>query len=409
MKNIRFIIPKNKKDINCVGFDVNNSTFIFPCQYFNADEKITKQEYKLNEDKNIVQHLKFEAKKLTDIIAKIKYQFYYGEGVNNLEYLSMKWLIEDFLTNGYYKEKKKEISNESLGKIDWKSTLKNKDVWISGSNIVFKNMYRIKYKYQDNETITHIYKACLKYAVDNFGWMFGINYVEDSYFNVNNNVQREFMIRYLKEKLNTSFQDYKKILFNNLLKILNSCAGEEVNNFIMASDYEFEYVFERLVDKCFASNSAKEFYKNCVYNLFNRGKVNASKLRPDTIMINNKICYVIDAKYYDYGYQEKHIGSRDLPQSSSITKQIIYMKYIQSMTKSRNNCLGNYNIVKSAFLLPYGSKGNEKMKKIGHALMDKEEKDVGVFLVDLKSLVDRYYLKSNNEDLKDEFIILEKR
>ena len=407
MKNIKFIIPHDKTEVKYIGFDAsqNNAEFVFPCQYFNADTRITRREYEIKSGDEISKYLKKEAKKLLDIIAKFKYEYLNGvSNTSNFEYLSMKWLIQDFLNNGYYKEKQTESKILNNGKIDWKSTIKHKSIWYDGNNLIFNKFFRFRSKLKENEIITEIYKCCLLYSVNNIGWLYGLGYVEGSMFKSSNKSHVDFMIKYLKQTLNHTYLDYKKHLFNHLLNILRSLSGESKVNYFSATDSEFEYVFEKLINSCFGTNAVREFYSACKYNLVGtKNPVSASNLRPDTIMVKDDECYVLDAKYYNYGYTSKHKGSQDLPQSSSISKQIIYMQYILDKYKDQ------YNKVYSAFLLPYGSVDNNLLKYIGHAYMqnDKYLNDkVQVFLVDLKTLVDinANHNISKKENLKNDLI-----
>lgn len=84
----------------------------------------------------------------------------------------------------------------------------------------------------------------------------------------------------------------------------------------------------------------------------------ASKLRPDTIILNSdenkKLnAYIIDSKFYRFGYTE---DTGDLPETTSIQKQITYGEYIKKNTKYK---IAN---VFSAFLLPYDKSRNNRFK-----------------------------------------------
>ena len=120
--------------------------------------------------------------------------------------------------------------------------------------------------------------------------------------------------------------------------------------------------------------------------------------------------YVLDAKYYNYGYTE---NPRDLPQASAIAKQIGYNHYL----RRREN-----KTFYSIFLLPVGREAEGKaVKYIGYAAnassllscadkvdkmdkMDKVDKEdekmdkVAVCLVDLKTLVDVYFNVAHEKD-----------
>ena len=107
------------------------------------------------------------------------------------------------------------------------------------------------------------------------------------------------------------------------------------------------------------------------------------------------IDYVIDAKYYNYGYSR---NQKDLPQSSSITKQIGYNHYLSD----HNDRKKHYSV----FLLPT-SLENEPIEYVGYAASEKEKNvidKVAVCLIDLRTLVDVFYGTSrqgiSREDLR---------
>ena len=101
---------------------------------------------------------------------------------------------------------------------------------------------------------------------------------------------------------------------------------------------------------------------------------------------NNNNCYIIDAKYYQYGY---NLNPQSLPETTSIQKQITYAEEIEKNFKGKTDTIINniYNI----FILPYSS--NAYLDYIGYAFSswnDLEEKTyhkIYTFLVDLRSLV----------------------
>ena len=127
-------------------------------------------------------------------------------------------------------------------------------------------------------------------------------------------------------------------------------------------------------------------------------------MRPDTIMRAGEDYYIIDSKYYNYGYTK---NVKDLPPSSSVTKQIAYNAY--------NEARMSDNRFKSIFLLPYA--GERTLEYVGYAYAQKTDdsldykEKVAVCLVDLKTLVDTY-LESNDvqkKELQAELIALVKK
>ena len=113
-------------------------------------------------------------------------------------------------------------------------------------------------------------------------------------------------------------------------------------------------------------------------------------------MKHNEKYYIIDSKYYNYGYTN---NPNDLPQSSSISKQIGYNHYLREILNQKNNEKDKQTgiedeKVRSIFLLPYSKKENEDVIKfVGWAQKKTETNNndkIAVYLVDLKTLVDAY-------------------
>ena len=175
------------------------------------------------------------------------------------------------------------------------------------------------------------------------------------------------------------------------MKILKAIEEKDSADFFYANETEFEYIFEKLVNNAFGNLNVREFYTNAYYKIGGK-TINSSKLRPDTIMKEkdgNRFC-IIDAKYYNFGYSG---NPKDLPPSSSITKQIAYAEFIYKKWLDENAK------VKSVFLLPFSAKQKEAtLKFVGTAYYSEEddndqnvEKQISVILVDLKTLVDQNY------------------
>ena len=375
---IDFKIPDNKNECRFIGFDYadENSVFMFPCRYFDESELDDNERDKVR---------KYEAKKIITLIKRVRQEYSVGGNSGELfQFNSMIWLMQDFINRGYYVETEVVSRTSIYGKINWKKTIKQNSIFFNNGNIIYRDFVRDRKKIDDGQIITQIYKACLKYSVERLGFIFSVDQTENSVFNITND--KEFLIYYLKNELNNNFNDYKKVLLNHLLAIITNHSSNNKNAGFSIYDNEFEYVFEFLVNKIFGTERVKDFYNT--YSYYLPDKTSASKLRPDTILKDeaNKIYYIIDSKYYNFGYSN---NPKDLPQSSSISKQIGYNHYL------RDNLKKDYK-VKSVFMLPYSSKvDDEKIKYVGFAKRDdnpKEDDEIAVCLIDLKSLIDSYLM-----------------
>ena len=387
--NFTFYIPNNKRDSKYIGFDFekDNSVFIFPCQYLdeNVNEKTKKS----------------EARKIMSLLKKVQKDYIFGGKSDELyQFYSMIWLIQDFINRGYYSETENISKISTNGRINWKQTIKNNSILFDNGNIIYKDIVRNKNIINESQIITQIYKCCLSYSVERLGFIFGIDSTEKSIFDMDSK-DKEMMIYYLNTELHQTFLDYKKQLLQHLLTIITNKNDKNKDIGYSIYDAEFEYVFEFLINKVFGNENVTEYYNKYEYHIFEDNKektYSASHLRPDTIMKKDDInYYIIDAKYYNFGYTK---SGKDLPQSSSISKQIGYNHYVRDLLKEKLNADNDIS-VKSIFLLPFASKTNEYIKYIGYASSDKitdknHEDSIAICLIDLKELINTYLGYSHN-------------
>ena len=373
-KQIEFIYPENKGDSGYIGLNLQAESpqFVFPCQY----------QVERNKEKR-------EARKILTLLKSVQQDFFV-DGVNTEleQFYSMIWLIQDYMNRGYYVETENIIKVGGTGKINWKHTIKNNAIYFDHGNIIYREFCRERNLLDEAQILTQIYKCCLKYSVEHIGFIFGVEAVESSIYNIEKD--GTFMTRFLNGELHQTFRDDKKVLLNHLLSIINNRNTKNAEHGFSIFDSEFEYVFEAMVNQVFGTENVKDFYNEYYYQIIgDKDKKPASKLRPDTIMQVENNYYIIDAKYYNYGYTNNY---RDLPQSSAIAKQIGYNHYLRGQRQNEN--------VRSIFILPYAKKDNEDaLKKIGYAEKknERDEKDrIEVWLVDLKSLIDEYLARSYN-------------
>ena len=386
---IKFIIPERKNDFEFIGLNLNKNknSFVFPCQYFHKDDVIRTNKEQL---------LKREARKIIFLLKKVRQDYYFGGNDGEIQqFHSMIWLIQDYIDKGYYVETEKIYKKTDSGKINWKQSIKNNNIWFNNGNIIYPNFVREKILINESCILSQIYKACLEYSIRQIGFIFSVEKTEPSVFDILKD--KDFLVYFLTNELNKTYRDYKKILINHLLSIIARQDNKTEASGCSIYEKEIEYVFEYLINKIFGTEDVKRFFNTYSYHLPN--KVSSSKLRPDTIMkdVKNKTFYIVDAKYYNFGYSN---DAKNLPPSSSISKQIGYNNFLRENLPQEEKDFK----VKSIFVLPYTSKvKNEYIKYVGYAcrdgkdnLKDSEEVDdkVYVCLVDLKELINSYYNKT---------------
>ena len=113
--------------------------------------------------------------------------------------------------------------------------------------------------------------------------------------------------------------------------------------------------------------------------------------------------YVLDAKYYKYGATGK---LSDLPESTSINKQITYGEFIAEQEKFKKNFGADFYVY-NAFLMPYNSKSSlwenaDNYICIGEAISDwkhnqKTYEHILGILIDVKHLMNLYCRSDTSE------------
>ena len=409
---VEFIAPAQKGEYEYIGFDLesNAGRFIFPCRYIASGRENAADAGQEKEQKE-------EAKKIISLIKRVQKEFSLGgSGDESFQFYSMVWLIRDYIDNGYYTETERVVRRGDQGRIDWKHTLRHSGIYFDGNNLLYRDFYVQKNRLDEANLLAQIYKCCLAYSAECIGFLYNVSQTERSVFRMDSSADVGFMFYHAQKELGRTFNSYKQMLLRHLLTILKGRQGKIRAVSLCMHDKEFEYVFEFLVNSVFGTEVVQDFYNEYCYVIGDsHNRFSASKLRPDTIMKNpmesesdekpvKPDFYVIDAKYYNYGYTE---NPRDLPQASAIAKQIGYNHYL-----SRREKKTFYSI----FLLPFARREEDKpIKFIGYAAnaswfsssadkvdkMDKEDKKmdkVAVCLVDLKTLVDVYFNVAHEKD-----------
>ena len=399
---VEFIAPAQKGEYEYIGFDLeaNAGRFVFPCRYIASGRENAADAGQEKEQKE-------EAKKIVSLIKRVQKEFSLGgSGDESFQFYSMIWLIRDYIDNGYYTETERVVHRGSQGRIDWKHTLRHSGIYFDGNNLLYRDFYVRKNRLDEANLLAQIYKCCLAYSAECIGFLYNVSRTERSVFRIDSTADVGFMCYHVQKELGKTFNTYKQMLLRHLLTILKGRQGKIRAVSLYMHDKEFEYVFEFLVNSVFGTEVVQNFYNEYGYKIKDENRdrykcFSASKLRPDTIMENpngsDPDFYVIDAKYYNYGYTK---NPRDLPQASAIAKQIGYNYYL---SKSEHKTF--YSI----FLLPFARGEDEKpVKCIGYAanaslfssIADKADLKtlndicfnvVAVCLVDLKTLVDVYF------------------
>lgn len=396
INNINFIPASDLKNNQFIGLKIsnNNVSFYYPETYeFNFSN----------------------SKEIRNGIFSILNTVRLGKSTNNTGTLyknigedgsfplnSYLWIIGDYLKYGKYINIEKIPQNGFNGKINWKKTI-NFEPLLSDNNVIYTKIISERNNHKDN-ILSEIYEFCVKKSLDSIGWIYNLKFSSNR-LNKVNSFNKKLYINVINNELLKSFDDNKKIRLSKMKTIIQGMDNNLLQNLHITYGVDsYEFVYEKMVDNLFSTidqTNKKRFNPNAYWELiYPKEIVKSSNLRPDTILIKDEKVYILDAKYYRYGFTFNNL---DLPDTSSIQKQITYGEYIKLLQNS------SLKEIYSAFVMPYNKLNNPKKTYLNNNLefigvskaswFDKSDKEknriILGLLIDTKFLIDNWNKKSD--------------
>lgn len=270
------------------------------------------------------------------------------------------YIIRDYTIRGYYREKDVTYKVSKRGKINWNRTIKTQKSYVQGTSIFYLDFVTRNQEVKDNEWITLIHKYCVYISFLRMGWLFTGYIPEKPPVKRNDKLFKAV----LRDKINQTFDDNNKHLFNSMMAVLGY---EEVCEATKAFRYgttSFYHVWEAMIDYVYGADNKQDYFPRTIWRVRDKktGKIKQiykSPLEPDSIMPYGGNLFILDAKYYKYGVTTD-VG--DLPDTSSIHKQITYGEYIANRSNlwiSKN--MNIYNV----FILPFATSHENGLEYVG--------------------------------------------
>ena len=308
------------------------------------------------------------------------------------------YILVDYFTHGYYKEGEVQFHVSRKGKVDWNRTIKTQKPYVQCSNAFYLDFVTRKNTIQENELITLIHEYCVYDGMAKIGWLFTSAEPRKPRIRLNTKLFKTV----LNDKIRGTFNDRNRALFKNMLAVIDYMQDDDCPVYYKCGTNRFEYVWEALIDRVFGIVGKENYFPKTAWNFLSGTHENAC-LEPDTIMTINGNVYVLDAKYYKYGVT-RHPW--DLPESTSINKQITYGEYIaeeQKFKKIHGESYKTYN----AFLMPFNMDDwstDSSCIAIGTATSDwkqgnKEYENIVGILIDTKHLM-QISVQENEEEMQ---------
>lgn len=316
--------------------------------------------------------------------------------------MSYLWVIKDFLVNGFYVNREKTYKVNQAGRVDWKRTMQTQPI-VSNGNIIYPNIV-VSVKNNVDNLLVEIHKYCVKKSIDFIGWLFSLNssFIETKPFNEG---IKKLYIKTVKKELDKTFDDDKRIRLKHLLNVIVGLDANENNDEFVYGVDSYYYIFERMIDSIFGNiKNMRDFNPTAQWQLVknNYQETKSSDLRPDTIILKDGDVFILDSKFYRFGYTG---DERDLPETTSIQKQITYGDFIK-----RNVTKVQVNSIYNAFLIPYDKeretfRSEDNIQYVGFAKSTWKDNRanheiIHTFLIDLKHVVKTWSRFNHADDVQ---------
>ena len=252
---------------------------------------------------------------------------------------AMFYIIEDFLDkNSYYTEKEILYTTGTNGKISWNRTIKKIRPTVSQNGIAYLEFIIRKNRIQENQLITELHKYCVYKCFELLGFLYTSFLPEKGLLSESDiSKNKKSFLLFLQEKIDNTHIEQNIELFSALYEFIDKYS---VNGELKSATYgteTFQTVWEDMVERLFSTvtKTQKEnyFYPHTKWSKKTRRQ---APLRPDTIMILDGKCFILDSKYYSYAALQNENDENgeetngSIPGSDSIQKQITYAEFIDT-------------------------------------------------------------------------------
>lgn len=298
-------------------------------------------------------------------------------------------VLIEYLTSGYYRTNEEQFKSGVSGSVNWNRTIKQERPIAQENGFVY-TQYRIRqYNETDKDLITEINKVCVFQSCLRLGWLYKISLPPRPVTRRTDEVYKS----YLTSVFLRTNRDKDKRLIQAMIDILNYENNEDDPDHFYFGTNNFEYIWEKLIESTYGNENKEEYFPKTKWLLREDVNRTNSALEPDTVMRENNSIYVLDAKYYKYGATA---NPKDLPNSSSINKQISYGEHIVTNNKFSAEIKKGMQVY-NAFLMPYNSEIHEdnaeyQYYSIGEAIAEWKDSSepyqrVQGILIDVKLLM----------------------
>lgn len=294
---------------------------IFPCGYKRKDDSYDTQLLL-----DLFDRLAYEKKMDTQYydLVDIEYQ---GNG----HLLTVAYeIIKDYRENGAIRIENVMQGINIGGRVNWKKTIKLKTQMFNEDGMpIFKDLVMTRKENDKDALLRSLHMYAINKSIAMFGILFGMGneYDEDA---VELPVDKEYAIRFLKSERHMTYNSRLLRVIDFIIKFIDSSEKEYRNDLFMSLSTKSFYTVWELMCKVVLNDEYRAMENKIPkpYWKIEGGKIKYTEQIPDTLYIERKELFVVDAKYYNV--------IKNTPGWQDLVKQYFYVLSLQAVLEDIN-------------------------------------------------------------------------
>ena len=288
--------------------------------------------------------------------------------VDNILLSLIRFLLDDYIENGFYRKEMVSYELNGDGDIDWDLTIDEINPLIIGKKSIYSDFITEESIIDNNMFLTKIHSCIINECISILNRT-GLNNIFKYDIEENGSIlddieDKNYIFYKIDNEINIQFIDKKIRVLKAMKLYLKKRAEFQEKQILLYGTRNFKWIWEVLCCHVFENEFIKD-YNNSKYEKYsisspewiiygskiNIFRENRNRLTPDILKIinykNKKYLLILDAKYYNIKIEQNNIKGN--PGIRDISKQYLYCtmlnKYIESEGIDKKNII-------NAFLFP---------------------------------------------------------
>lgn len=278
---------------------------------------------------------KYQKESLEDLHSNSGY-----ENLSNNKLTLIDTLLKDYIENGLYENHIETYEINGDGEADWENTIENEQDYMVNGVPIYIDLWTKESINHEGDYIRRLHQYILNICIDYLSNLelekkLGLIEVPDLNFPIQKDTlgEEEYMVNMIDNQLKLEFGDRDIRLLKLMKSFIKKTFEVSSNNINLWGTRSFYTVWERVCGKVL-KNQYENFKDEIPSPMWKAlGKKNEypakGKHIPDVLRKVGKNFFILDAKYYNFNFNEDGKIEGNAPGIEDVTKQFAYEMYFK--------------------------------------------------------------------------------